>query len=104
MKLDEELEVEHHFSHGMYAKRMIVKKGFLIGTHKHNFTHMSILAKGVAKVETNDSSKIYHAGDCIEIKANIEHRIYALEDIVWFCIHATSVTDAALIDETLIAD
>lgn len=104
LTLDEELEVEHHFSHGMYAKRMSLKAGFVIGTHKHNFTHMSILAKGVARVEAVGESKVYKAGDCIEIAADVEHRIFAIEDIVWFCIHATSVTDAALIDETLISD
>jgi quercetin dioxygenase-like cupin family protein len=104
MTLDEQLEVEHHFSHGMYAKRMTLKEGFVIGTHKHNFTHMSILAKGTARVEAGGESKIYEAGDCIEIAANVEHRIFALEDIVWFCIHATDVTDPELIDETLIKD
>lgn len=102
MTLDD-LEVVHHFSQGMYAKRMVLKEGFAIGTHKHTFTHMSILAKGVARVEANGESKVYEAGECIEIAANIEHRIFALEDIVWFCIHATSVTDPELIDETLIA-
>lgn len=100
----EDLEVEHHFSHGMYAKRMVLKEGYVIGSHKHKFPHMSILAKGIARVETDGESKIYEAGECIEIAAGIEHRIFALEDIVWFCIHATDETDESKIDETLITE
>jgi quercetin dioxygenase-like cupin family protein len=103
MTLDD-LEVKHHFSDGLYAKRMTLEKGYVIGTHKHNYAHLSILAQGVARVEFDGESRIYEAGDCIEIKANIEHRIFAIEDIVWFCIHATDVKDPNLIDATLIHD
>jgi quercetin dioxygenase-like cupin family protein len=63
---------------------------------------MSILARGSARVEAGGVSKVYKAGDCVEIAAGIEHKIYALEDIVWFCLHATDETDANKIDETLI--
>lgn len=102
MTLDEYLEVKHHFSHGLYAKRMTLKEGEIIATHKHTFAHISILAKGIVRVECNGESKIYEAGDCVEISAGLEHRIYALDDVVWFCIHATNETDAEKIDETLI--
>jgi hypothetical protein len=36
------------------------------------------------------------------IKANAIHTITALTDVVWFCLHATSITDPAQIDHTLI--
>jgi hypothetical protein len=39
---------------------------------------------------------------CIEITKNTLHNIEALEDSVWFCVHATEETNLDLIDEVLI--
>ena len=39
---------------------------------------------------------------CINIKADKHHGVLALEDCVWFCVHATDETDADKIDEVLI--
>ena len=38
------------------------------------------------------------------IVADVAHKIYAVTDIVWFCIHATNETDADKIDHTLIKE
>jgi quercetin dioxygenase-like cupin family protein len=92
----------HHFSDGLYAKQMDIPAGFEAGQHKHNYSHLSILAKGRVIV-TTDAGKIeYTAPACIEIKAGVHHKITCLEDAVWFCIHATKETDASKIDEVLI--
>ena len=96
------LEIEHYFSNGLYAKRMVIDKGLTVGTHKHNFAHLSIVASGVVRVECDKSSRVYEAGECVVIAADVEHRIIALEDSIWFCLHATNETDSELIDETLI--
>lgn len=88
----------HHFSSGVYAKEMHLAWGTKATSHKHLYDHFSILAKG--KVIVND--QIFCAPACIEIKAGQEHEITALEDSVWFCIHATDVTDIEKIDDVLI--
>lgn len=46
----------------------------------------------------------YSAPTAIEIKKNEVHTIQALEDSVWFCVHATDVVDPDEIDHELIVE
>lgn len=92
----------HHFSSGVYAKQMSLPKGYMALSHAHNYDHLSILGKGRVIVRTDDSVQEYTGPACLTIKANTHHQIEALEDSIWFCIHATDVTDAAEVDEVLI--
>lgn len=96
------LEIVHNFSDGLYAKQMTIPKGFAAGQHAHTFSHLSILAKGKVIVKTDTDECVYNAPACIEIKKETNHMITALEDAVWFCIHATDETDVDCIDEMLI--
>ena len=95
-------QIEHHFSDGLYAKRMVIPKGYEVGQHAHQYSHLSILAKGRVLVKTDDNQKEYAAPACIEIKSNVLHVIQALDDSEWFCIHATKETDAEKVDQVLI--
>ena len=97
-----DLGTVHHFSDGLYAKEMHIPQGFIAGTHAHSFSHLSMLAKGRVKVTTDDYNCEYTAPACIEIKAGIHHMIEALEDAVWFCIHATEEKDPEQVDRVLI--
>lgn len=92
----------HHFSSGLYAKQMHLPKGYFAVSHAHTYDHLSILAKGKAIVKTDEGENIYTAPACIEIKKDLHHSITALEDVVWFCIHATNETDIDKVDEVLI--
>ena len=92
----------HNFSDGLYAKQMFVPKGYFVGQHAHTFSHLSILAKGKVIVCSDTETKTYTAPACLEIKKGINHAIEALEDTVWFCIHATDETDINKIDKVLI--
>lgn len=95
-------EIVHNFSDGLYAKQMTIPKGFVAGQHAHTFSHLSVLAKGKVIVKTDTDERVYDAPACIEIKKQTNHMITALEDAVWFCIHATDETDVDRIDEVLI--
>lgn len=99
---DVDLKIRHHFSDGVYAKQMALPKGHFAVSHKHNYSHLSVLAKGVALVECNGVEMRYTAPVCIEIKAGVNHKITAIEDVSWFCIHATDETDSSKVDEVLI--
>jgi quercetin dioxygenase-like cupin family protein len=98
----EDMGIVHHFSDGLYAKQMMIPKGFMAGMHKHNYSHLSILAKGKVIVRSDDFEKEYSAPACINLLAEVFHSIEALEDSYWFCIHATNETDVSKIDEVLI--
>jgi quercetin dioxygenase-like cupin family protein len=102
-RFDVDLGTVHHFSSGVYAKQMHLPKGYMAMSHSHNYDHLSILAKGRVIVRTDDYAEEYVGPACLTIEANTHHQIEALEDAVWFCIHATEETDETKVDEVLIA-
>lgn len=97
-----DMGIQHHFSNGVYAKQMHFPAGYSALGHKHEFSHLSILAKGRVIVKTDEYNKEYIAPACIEIAKGVHHMITALEDCVWYCIHATDETDPEKVDEVLI--
>ena len=102
MSIDIDPCVVHHFAAGAYVKQMQLPAGHYAVKHTHSYDHLSILAKGEVVVMIDDEATYYTAPACITIKAGQQHRIEAIEDAVWFCIHATDVTDPDQIDEVLI--
>ena len=97
--------MNHHFSEGLYAKEMSIPADTFVVQHQHTYDHLSVLAAGKVRVLFNgELSKEFTAPACINIVKGVNHAIYALEDSVWFCIHATSETDVDHIDETLIKE
>lgn len=99
-----DLNTKHHFSDDIYAKEMTLPKGHVALSHVHKYSHLSCLAKGRCIVMTDGERNEYTAPAMIEIKAGVEHQIEALEDVVWYCIHATKETDPEKIDKVVIAD
>ncbi len=93
--------ITHHFSDGLYAKEARFPAGVAILKHTHEFSHLSILAKGKVAVMKGEDVEIINAPACIEIKAGLTHGVKALEDCVWFCIHATDETDVSKVDDVL---
>ena len=94
--------ISHHFSDGLYAKEIYVAAGDAILKHTHDFSHLSILAKGKVAVLVGEEIEIIHAPACLEIKAGITHGVKAIEDCVWYCIHATDEKDSSKVDNVLI--
>ena len=100
--LDEEASnTEHFFTEGVYARKMSIPKGMQVPTHKHVYDHLSILAQGRVRVAVGPVITEYVAPAMIEIKKNIAHKITAIEDSVWFCVHATDATDIESLEQTV---
>jgi len=97
-----DLNISHHFSDGLYARKMLLPAGHFAVTHAHEYDHLSILAAGRVTVEVDGEVQELRAPACINILAGKHHEIIALEDAVWFCIHATDETDVDKLDEVLI--
>lgn len=96
------LRTQHHFAAGVYIKQMALRRGHYAETHEHNYDHFGLLGSGEAVVELEGECKV-HVGPCvIEIRAGKKHKITALTDIEWFCIHATDETDPEKVDAVLI--
>ena len=99
-----DLGLAHHFGGGVYAKETHVRAGQVLVQHKHEHAHLSILACGTVEVQVDGVRSVLAGPACITIEAGKHHGIRALTDVVWFCIHATDCTDAAHVDEVLIAE
>jgi len=100
------LGIGHHFSDGLYAKEIHIPASHFIVGHRHEYSHLSILAQGEVDVVTRHDGEARHrrytAPACIDIPAGVHHEIRALRDSVWFCVHATDEKDLNKVDETLI--
>jgi quercetin dioxygenase-like cupin family protein len=94
--------ISHHFSDGLYAKESRFSEGTAILKHTHEFSHLSILAKGKVAVMMGEEIEVIEAPACIEIKAGMTHGVKAITDCVWFCIHATDEKDPSKVDDILI--
>lgn len=99
-----DLHIQHYFSGREYAKKMILPAGHYAETHIHNYDHLSILAAGDVLVTINGKITRYSGPDCITIPAASSHRIDAITDSVWFCVHATNETDPEKMDSVLIKE
>lgn len=99
---EEASEIEHFFTEGVYARKMEIQAGTEVPTHKHVYDHLSILAKGRVRVAVGPIIQEYVAPAMIEIKKDMSHKITALEDSLWFCIHATTATDIESLEQTVI--
>ena len=96
------LQIRHYFSGREYAKRMELPAGHYAESHRHNFDHLSILAAGKVRVTVDGVDTEYTGPECLIIQAGQVHRIEALTDTVWFCVHASDETDPEKIDHQLI--
>lgn len=93
---------KHHFSAGVYVREETLAKDYEVKTHGHAYDHFGLLGSGSAVVEVDGEMAVHHGPAVIEIKAGKAHRIQAITDITWFCIHATDVADPDEIDKVLI--
>lgn len=96
------MEVTHHSSGREYAKHCVIPAGESHDQHVHTYDHLSILASGTAWVTVDDKTECFTGPVCLTIAAGKSHKVTALTDIHWFCVHSTDETDPAKIDQTLI--
>ena len=97
---DADLCVQDSVFGGIYAKKMELPAGYFAISHKHNYDHMSILAKGKCLLVTDSGEVPYTAPAMIHIPKDLHHEIVAIDDVLWFCLHSTDSFDD--IDSVLI--
>ncbi|RQN37375.1 cupin domain-containing protein [Paraburkholderia tropica] len=86
--------IKHHFSAGgVYAREQTLLAGEEVQKHAHDYDHMSYLAGGTAMLDVDGELSVIHGPCMLEVKAGQSHRITAVTDLTWLCIHADSVAD-----------
>ena len=110
-RIEIDLGIKHHFfpnidNSEIYAKEMLLPAGYYAVSHKHKYDHISVLYSGAVVVEIDGVESEYRAAigspAFVLIRAGANHKITAIADAVWFCVHATSETDTDHIDNVLI--
>jgi quercetin dioxygenase-like cupin family protein len=82
-----ELQTEHFFADGMYARVVSRPAGCLIVGKVHKREHFYIVARGAIRVTTDDGVKDLHAGDVLVSKPGTKRAVLALEDAVCMTVH-----------------
>lgn len=89
--------IKHHFSAGgVYAREQFLAAGFEVEKHEHDYDHLSYLASGLAMLEIDGELSMLRGPCMLEVKAGKKHRIQALTDITWLCIHSEAVADPSI--------
>lgn len=99
--------IYHHFvgqdqAKGVYAKELHIPAGFRLDSHSHAYDHLSVLARGSVRLTVAGSTRDVTGPCALTIMAGETHKLIALTDAVWFCIHPTDETDATKVDNAIL--
>jgi quercetin dioxygenase-like cupin family protein len=97
-----ELTTEHHFSPGMYMRKVFRSAGTLIVGKVHKEPHFFLCAKGEIIAWTESGMKRLQAGDVVESKPGTKRVTLAVTDAIGITIHRTDKTDLDEIETELI--
>jgi quercetin dioxygenase-like cupin family protein len=91
--------IKHHSAGGVYMREQSLAAGNEVEKHEHPYDHLSFLCSGSAIVDIDDDIQHLEGPCALEVKAGKKHRIRAITDIVWLCIHSEVVADPEIMKE-----
>jgi hypothetical protein len=98
------LDIEHIFSRGVYARKMLIPKGTILTGKMHKHKHLNIMLYGDIEIATDEGTKRINKPCIFESKAGTKRAGFAHEETVWITIHATEETDIKKIEANEIAE
>jgi quercetin dioxygenase-like cupin family protein len=97
-----ELETEHYFHAGMYARKVYRPAGALIVGKVHKKDHFFLCAKGEIIAWTEGGMKHLYAGDIVQSKSGTKRVTLAVTDAIGITFHNSSETDLDKLEKELI--
>jgi quercetin dioxygenase-like cupin family protein len=97
-----ELMTEHHFSPGMYMRKVFRPAGTVIVGKVHKEPHFFLCAMGEIVAWTENGMVTLRAGDVVESKPGTKRVTMAVTDSIGITIHRTDKTDLDEIEVELI--
>jgi len=97
-----ELVTEHHFSPGMYMRKVFRPAGTVIVGKVHKEPHFFLCAMGEIVAWTENGMVTLRAGDVVESKPGTKRVTMAVTDSIGITIHRTDKTDLDEIEVELI--
>lgn len=97
-----DIPIEHFFSEGMYGRHMTVPEdGIVVGkVHKHS--HLAILLEGTVRVSSKYGTAVYSAPYVINVNAGDKRAFYAVTQVKYMTVHATTETDLDKLEQDLV--
>lgn len=96
------MKIIHHFGGGVYVKETQFQAGESGQKHVHQFDHLSTLVAGIVRLQIDEKVSTITGPAVITVKAGKVHKVTAVTDCVWLCIHATDCTDPEQIDNHIL--
>ena len=88
-----EPESETRVVGGVVVREFHIPAGQLLLSHKHPYDHLSLLISGEATLRDGAETKELKGPRMVEIKAGIEHALFAKTDCVWDCLHSLFLSE-----------
>lgn len=88
-----ELPLTHRITPGLYSREMFAPAGTLITSKIHACEHQFFLLKGKMLVVDNNGYKMISAPYTGISEAGSRRVGFALEDVIWTTVHATSLAE-----------
>lgn len=102
MKLDD-VSIKHHFGEHECIVESHIEAGTELEQHKHKHSHLSVLVSGKAAVTVEGVTTEHDGFSVMEIAANKNHKVKAINDCVWLCVWGVSVHNVDKFSRKVIA-
>lgn len=98
-----EMPLEHLFSEGIYARKILIPAGVMATGRVHRFRALNVLISG----EISDMTPhgiVRHIGPKVWVgDPGVKRLLYAHTDTIWMTVHATDETDPEEVKDVLTA-
>ena len=99
-----DIEVNHYFCDGLYAREMIMPKGVIVVGKIHKKEHFCVISKGIVEIRSEEKSERVESPFIYTSMPGAKRALYAIEDVVWTTFHATTETDLDKLEAEHIAE
>lgn len=96
-----EFPTEHSFADGMYARKMLIRKGVVMVGKVHKKEHFAFLMTGEITVTMGSTIQRIKAPFMVVTPPGSKRAVYAHEDSWCLTIHRTDLTDIAAIEDEI---
>jgi len=88
-------------SGNVFAVETVAEAGYLLESHKHEHSHMSVLVSGTADVTIDGVTERMTGYRLVTIPKDTVHKVQAVTDVVWLCLWAGDLAPRKLAEESL---
>jgi hypothetical protein len=99
-----EIETNHYFSKGIYAREIRIPAGVLLTGKIHRFEHLNIISAGKLRIITEDFDEVVSAPATFTAFPGVKKVLLAIENTVFTTVHATDLTDIDEIERVFVTE